>query len=88
MLFLYCRNAQGDAMSISVRLDPVTEAKLTQQANLLGITKSDFIKNAIERALGIRNPATLLRKVRSSGKLGRRDASANVSRLMKTKLRA
>jgi hypothetical protein len=66
----------------------VIEAKLTQQANLLGITKSDFIKDAIERVLGLKNPAALLREVRSGGKLGRRTASANVSRLMKTKLRA
>jgi predicted DNA-binding protein len=75
-------------MAVSVRLDPVIEAKLTQQANLLGITKSDFIKDAIERVLGLKNPAALLREVRGGGKLGRRDASANVSRLMKAKLRA
>ncbi len=75
-------------MAVSVRLDPVIEAKLTQQANLLGITKSDFIKDAIERVLGMKNPAALLREVRSGGKLGRRDASTNVSRLMKAKLRA
>ena len=75
-------------MAVSVRLDPVIEAKLTQQANLLGMSKSDFIKDAIERVLGMKNPATLLRGVRSSGKLGRRDASAKVSRQMKAKLRA
>lgn len=75
-------------MAVSVRLDPMVEAKLTQQANLLGITKSDFIKDAIERVLGMKNPAALLREVRSGGKLGRRNASANVSRLIKAKLRA
>ncbi len=75
-------------MAVSVRLDPVIEAKLTQQANLLGITKSDFIKDAIERVLGMKNPAMLLEEVRSGGKLGRSDASAKVSSLMKTKLRA
>lgn len=75
-------------MAVSVRLDPMVEAKLTQQANLLGITKSDFIKDAIERVLGIKNPAVLLREVRSGGKLGRRNASANVSRQVKAKLRA
>ena len=75
-------------MDVSVRLDPMIEAKLTQQANLLGITKSDFIKDAIERVLGMKNPAALLREVRSGGKLGRRNASANVSRLVKAKLRA
>ncbi len=39
-------------MAVSVRLDPLIEAKLTQQAALLGITKSDFIKDAIARAVG------------------------------------
>ena len=75
-------------MAVSVRLDPVIEAKLAQQANLLGITKSDFIKDAIERVLGMKNPAALLREVRSGRKLGRRDASGKVSRLMKAKLHA
>jgi hypothetical protein len=36
----------------------------------------------------MKNPAALLRKVRGGGKLGQQDASANVSRLMKAKLRA
>ena len=75
-------------MAVSVRLDPLIEAKLTQQANLLGVTKSAFIKDALERVLGIKNPAALLREVRSGRRLGRRDASANVSKLMKAKLRA
>ena len=75
-------------MAVSVRLDPVLEARLTRQANLLGVTKSDFIKDALERVLGMKDPAALLRDVRSGGKLGRKDASANVSRLMKAKLRA
>ncbi|MSQ20938.1 MAG: ribbon-helix-helix protein, CopG family [Betaproteobacteria bacterium] len=75
-------------MAVSVRLDPILEARLTQQANLLGVTKSEFIKDALERVLGMKDPAALLREVRSGGKLRRKDASANVSRLMKTKLRA
>lgn len=75
-------------MAVSVRLDPVVEAKLTQQANLLGITKSDFIKDALERVLGMKDPAALLRESRSGSKQGRRDTSANVSRLMKEQLRA
>ena len=75
-------------MAVSVRLDPVIEAKLTQQARRLGITKSDFIKYAIERVLGVKNPAALLLEVRSGGKLVRRDASTSVSRLVKAKLRA
>ena len=75
-------------MAVSVRLDPVIEAKLTQQAALLGISKSEFIKDAIERVLGLKNPATLLRQIRRGGKMHRPDASANVSELMKTRLRA
>ena len=75
-------------MPVSVRFDPVVEAKLIQQANLLGISKSAFIKDAVERVLGLKNPAALLREVRSGKELGRPDASANVARLMKAKLRA
>ncbi len=75
-------------MAVSVRLDPIIEAKLAQQANLLGITKSDFIKDALERVLGMKDPAALLKKTRSGGKQGRADTSANVSRLMKQRLHA
>lgn len=75
-------------MAVSVRLDPVVEAKLTQQANLLGVTKSDFIKDALERVLGMKDPATLLHQTRSGSKQGSRDTSSNVSRLMKARLRA
>lgn len=75
-------------MAVSVRLDPLVEAKLSQQAALLGITKSDFIKDAIERVLGIKNPATLLKQVRQRGKMGRPDASAKVSATIKARLRA
>ena len=75
-------------MAVSVRLDSVTEAKLTQQAALLGMTKSDFIKDALARVLGVKNPATLLKQVRSAGKMGRPDASSTVSAAMKARLRA
>ncbi len=75
-------------MVVSIRLDPLIEAKLTQQANLLGITKAEFIKDAIEHALGMKDPAELLRKVRRGATLGQSNASANVSKLMKAKLRA
>ena len=75
-------------MAVSVRLDPVVEAKLTQQAALLGVTKSDFIKDALARVLGMKNPATLLKQVRNAGKMGRPDASSTVSAAMKARLRA
>lgn len=75
-------------MAVSVRLDPVIEAKLTQQAALLGVTKSEFIKDAIERVLGLKDPAALLKQVRKAGKMGRPGASASVSDSMKARLRA
>ncbi len=62
--------------------------KLTQQAALLGVTKSDFIKDALARVLGMKNSATVLKQVRSAGKMGRPDASSHVSAAMKTRLRA
>jgi len=84
----YYRNTQGMTMAVSVRLDPVMEAKLMQQAALLGVTKSDFIKDAIARVLGMKNPATLLKQVRKAGSMGRSDASSTVSAAMKARLRA
>jgi len=78
----------GGVRALSVRLDPLVEAKLTQQAALLGVTKSDFVKDAIERVLGMKNPATLLKQVRVAGAMGRPDASGDVSASMKAKLRA
>jgi len=84
----YYRNTQGIIMAVSVRLDPVLEAKLMQQAALLGVTKSEFIKDAIARVLGMKNPATLLKQVRNAGNMGRPDASSTVSATMKARLRA
>lgn len=52
-------------MAISVNLDPGLEALLEQEAQLLGVSKSEFIKDALERTLGLKNPADLLRQVRS-----------------------
>ena len=75
-------------MAVSVRLDALWEASLTQQAALLGVTKSDFIKDALERVLGIKNPATLLLQVREAGPMGRLDASATVSASLRARLRA
>jgi predicted transcriptional regulator len=75
-------------MALSVRLEPSIEAQLEQHARKLGMTKSEFVKDAIERALGLRNPADLLAVVRSNQPMGKTDASENVSRQVKAKLRA
>ena len=79
---------QGIIMVISVRLDSNIAAKLAQQAALLGMTKSDFIDDALARALGMKNPATLLKQTRSGGKMGRPNASSTVSAAMRGKLLA
>jgi RHH-type rel operon transcriptional repressor/antitoxin RelB len=74
-------------MALSVRLDPALESKIGEEARRLGITKSEFVKDAIERALGIKNPATLLKAVRTGKPMGDPQASQNVSAKMKAKLR-
>jgi len=75
-------------MAISVRLDPALEARVEEEARRLGVTKSEVVKDALERVLGLKNPAELLRKVRSGTPMGLRSASENVSARMRRKLRA
>lgn len=47
-------------MTVSVRMDPLLEKQLEQAAKRQGVTKSQFIIDAVERALGEKNPYTLL----------------------------
>ncbi len=75
-------------MTLTVRLDAALETKVDQEARRLGITKSEFVKDALERVLGLKDPAALLRAVRSRRPMGNRDASENVSARMRAKLRA
>lgn len=75
-------------MAISVRLDPVLEARLNQEVRRLGITKSEFVKDTLERVLGLKNPAALLKQVRSNTPMGDSNASENVSTEVKAKIRA
>ena len=75
-------------MAISVRLEPELEAMLVAEARRRGSTKSEVVKDAVERLLGRRDPAELLREVRSGEPMGDPDASENVSGKMKAKLRA
>ena len=51
-------------MALSVRLDPLLESRLEQEARRLGVTKSEFVKDALERILGAKNPYDLLQDVR------------------------
>lgn len=74
-------------MTLTVRLDPTLETKLDQEARRLGISKSEFVKDALERVLGLKDPAALLKAVRSRRPMGNPSASQNVSARMKAKLR-
>ena len=50
-------------MAVSVRMNPLIEKELELAAKRQGISKSQFIIDAVERALGRRDPAALYRKV-------------------------
>ena len=52
-------------MALSVRLDPLMEKEVELSAKRQGITKSQFIIAALERALGRKDPYKLLLEVRS-----------------------
>jgi RHH-type rel operon transcriptional repressor/antitoxin RelB len=75
-------------MALSVRLEPALEARVVQEARRLGITKSEFVKDALERVLGLKDPCALLRQVRSNAPMGRADASEATGRQLQAKLRA
>ncbi|MEO5340506.1 MAG: hypothetical protein H7837_08325 [Magnetococcus sp. MYC-9] len=75
-------------MAMSVQLDPVLEARVGQAAKRLGMTKSGFVQDILERSLGYKNPAELLDAVRSGTPMGDPHASENVSEKVKAKLRA
>jgi len=75
-------------VTLSVRLDPTIEAQLEQHAHKLGMTKSEFVKDAIERALGLKSPAELLKAVRGGRPMGKPDASEKASAKVKARLRA
>jgi RHH-type rel operon transcriptional repressor/antitoxin RelB len=75
-------------MTLSVRLDPALEARVDQEAKRLGMTRSEFVKDALERALGLKNPYALLEAVRTSPPAGDINASQDVSRKFRAKLRA
>lgn len=79
-------------MPLSVRLDPILESRLDQEARRLGVTKSEFVKDALERVLGMKNPYELLQQVRDPSAYSVREPttydSENVSAKVKEKLRA
>ena len=48
-------------MAVSVRMDPLLEKQLDLAAKRQGVTKSQFIIDAVERALGRKNPYELMK---------------------------
>ena len=50
-------------MAVSVRMDPLLERELELAAQRKGVTKSQFIIAALEKALDRKNPYDLLLKV-------------------------
>ncbi len=47
-------------MTISVRMDPLLERELELAAKRQGVTKTQFVIGAVERALGRKNPYELM----------------------------
>ena len=47
-------------MTVSVRMAPLLENQMEQAAKRKGITKSQFIIEAVERSLGYKNPFELM----------------------------
>jgi predicted DNA-binding protein len=56
-------------MAVSVRLDPLMEKELELSAKQQGITKSQFIIAALERALGRKNPYALMMQAKADAAL-------------------
>ncbi len=52
-------------MAVSVRMDPLLERELELAAKRKGITKSQFIVEAVQRALGHRNPYALMQAIKA-----------------------
>ena len=75
-------------MSLSVRLDPELDARVAAESRRRGVTKSEVVKDALERVLGLKNPLQLLDQVRSSRPMKRSKASTATGAGLKAKLRA
>lgn len=87
-------------MAVSVRMDPLMEKELELAAKRQGITKSQFIIDAVERALGRRDPLALLHQVREEfapyrveqmareNAAGAEETSASTGDRVRAKLRA
>lgn len=50
-------------MTVSVRMDPLLEKEMELAAKRKGVTKSQFVINAVQLALGKRDPYELMRVI-------------------------
>ena len=69
-------------MPVSVRMDPLLERELDLAAQRQGVTKSQFIIRAVERAIGRKNPYELLVALKAEearGARGKPDPFAGVA---------
>jgi hypothetical protein len=75
-------------MPLSIRLDPFLEARVGEESRRRGVTKSEVVKDALERVLGLKSPRRLLEQVRSDTPMHRPNASTGTGTRLKAKLRA
>ena len=52
-------------MAVSVRMDPLMEKELELAAKRKGVTKSQFIIDAVERSLGRKDPYALMMQLKA-----------------------
>lgn len=64
-------------MTVSVRMDPILVKELEAAAKRLGVTKSQFIIDAVQRALGRKDAYKLLLEVKAKYPQEGRAAGAN-----------
>ena len=57
-------------MAVSLRMDPMLEKELDLAAKRRGISKSRFIVEAVERALGRKDPYAMLLKIQAQQAAG------------------
>ena len=57
-------------MAVSLRMDPMLEKELALAAKRRGISKSRFIVEAVERALGRKDPYAMLLKIQAQQAAG------------------
>jgi hypothetical protein len=74
-------------MTLSVQIDPLLESRVEEEARRCGVSPSTFVQDILERALGMKNPAEIYRRVCSFTPMGDPDASENVADKIRAKLR-